>query len=405
MADELRLKAYQPAQEGVGTRFWVYPQAPLLSGYEQPDRIWLPILPDEIGDGPSDTMMYVADPLFDKQPYGSTWLPPFDGARRRPARSGPDRHFDNYDPQDRSFLAVHAYACVRFVLGVWQSYLGHPVRWFFDQTFERLEIIPLVDWENAQAGYGFLELGYSRVGGVMHPYALNLDTIAHEVGHFISLGELGVPTAVSPDSDFFPFAEAFSDLVSLITFLHFDSAIDRLLRRTRGNLLIYNELNRFAEMSPETQIRLATNFRRMSEVTQEAHDRALPFIGAVFDSIVELYHRELVRNGCADPRLLDSDLRQFSQDDWNGFRELTEEAFRTRPHLFRSALTFARDAIGQALATSLASLDANSLRLDRAADAVAVAADGAARERLEVNFLWREIIRPSARMSLGRRGP
>ncbi|WP_159592964.1 hypothetical protein [Chelativorans xinjiangense] len=405
MADELRPQAYRHAEQGVGTRFWIYPQAPFIPGYEQPDRIWLPILPDEIGEGPSDMMMYVADPLFDKQPYGSTWLPPFDGARRGPVQAGPDRHFDHLDPQARSFLAVHAYACVHFVLGIWQSYLGHPVRWFFDQTFERLEIVPLVDWENAQAGYGFLELGYSRVDGIDRPYALNLDTIAHEVGHLISLGELGFPIAASRDSDFFPFAEAFSDVVSLISFLHFDSAIDRLLRRTRGNLLLHNELNRFAETSPETQIRLATNFRRMSEVTQEAHDRALPFVGAVFDSIVELYHRELVRNGCADPRLLDSDLRQFSQHDWDGFRDLTGEAFRTRPHLFRSALIFARDAVGQALATSLASLDANSLRLDRAAEAIIVAAEGAAAERLEANFLWREITRPNMSMSPRRRGP
>jgi hypothetical protein len=338
MAEERDRGALRRAEEGVGTRFWIYPQAPFIPGYEKPDRVWLPILPDEIGDGPSDATMYVADPLFDKQPYGATWLPPFDGARHRPIRSGPDRHFDHLDPHGRSFLGVHAYACVHFVLGIWQNYLGHPVGWFFDQTFERLEIVPLVDWENAQAGYGFLELGYANVDGIKRPYALNFDTVAHEVGHLISLSEMGLPTAVSHDNDFFPFSEAFSDLVSLISFLHFDSAIDRLLRRTKGNLLIHNELNRFAETSPETQIRLATNFRRMSEVTQEAHDRALPFVGAVFDSLVELYHQELVRNGCADPRLLDSDLRRLSRVDWDLFRESTEKAFQYRPLILKSAV-------------------------------------------------------------------
>ena len=84
-------------QQGTGTRFWIFPQAPFIPGYERPDRVWLPILPDEVWDGPSDIAMYVADPLFDKTPYEATSLPPFDGPRRPPLRAGPDRHFDNLD--------------------------------------------------------------------------------------------------------------------------------------------------------------------------------------------------------------------------------------------------------------------------------------------------------------------
>ncbi|ATU95866.1 hypothetical protein BLM14_29485 (plasmid) [Phyllobacterium zundukense] len=375
----------------VGTRFWIFPQPPFIPGYEQPDRVWLSILPDEIGDGPSDVSMYVADPLFDKAPYGLSRFPPFDGARRPLAKPGPDRHFDNLDPNSRAFLGVHAYACVHFVLDIWQSYLGRPIRWFFDQAFPKLEIVPLVDWENAQAGYGYLELGYAQVGGIKRPYALNFDTIAHEVGHFISLSQTGIPGGIPREADFFPFSEAFSDLVSLISFLHFDSAIDRLLRRTKGNLLLYNELNRFAETSPETQIRLATNSRRMSEVTSQVHDRALPFIGAVFDSIVELYHRQLVANGCADERLLHVDLRQLTLDEFDGFREMTAEAFKYKPLFFKLALITARDQVGRALAASLRSLDPNTLSLEQAAGAIISAAEGSAAERLEENFAWREV--------------
>jgi hypothetical protein len=384
--------ALESADARVGTRFWIFPQPPFIPGYEQPDRVWLSIPRDGIGDGPSDMLMYVADPLFDKQPYGPARLPPFDGTRRPPVRPGPDRHFDNLDPRSRAFLGAHAYACVHFVLDIWQSYLGRPVRWFFRQAFPKLEIIPLVDWDNAQAGYGFLELGYSQIGGIRRPFALNFDTIAHEVGHFISLSEAGVPRGISREADVFPFAEAFSDLVSLISFLHFDSAIERLLRRTQGNLLLYNELNRFAETSPERQIRLATNFRRMSEVTSEVHDRALPFVGAVFDSIVEVYHRQLVASGCADTRLLDVDLRELTLDEFDRFRRLTAESFRARPLFFKLALINARDVVGKALAVSLRTLDPNTLRLDQAAYSVIAAADIMAAERLEANFAWREII-------------
>ncbi|ASY63580.1 hypothetical protein SJ05684_c21390 [Sinorhizobium sojae CCBAU 05684] len=388
----LRDEALQSDDGRLGTRFWIFPQPPFIPGYEQPDRVWLSIPADEIGPGPSDATMYVVDPLFEKRPYGLDRLPPFDEPGRPPVRPGPDRHFDSISPDAREFLPVHAYACVRFVLQVWQSYIGRPVRWFFDQTFPRLEIVAHVNWDNAQAGYGFLELGISDTDGIRRPYALNFDTIAHEVGHLILLSETGVPTSLSRGADFFVFSEAFSDIVSLISFLHFDTAVDRLLRRTRGNLLIYNELNRFAETSPETQVRLATNFRRMSEVTGEVHDRALPFIGAIFDTIVELYHSELVQRGCADGRLLDVDLRELDQLDFDRFRAATAEAFQARPLAFEQALTAARDAVGQALAASLRGLEPNTLTLAGAAHAVVAAADVATAPLLEINFAWREII-------------
>ena len=378
----------------IGTRFWIFPQPPFLPGYEEPDRVWLSILPDEIRDGPSDQWVYVVDPLIEKRPYGPDDLPPFEGERRPAARSGPDRNFDNMDPKSRAYLGVHVYACVHFVLDIWHSYLGHRIRWFFDPAFRRLEIIPLVDWDNAHAGYGYLELGASDVGGVLRPYALNFDTIAHEVGHFISLSELGIPVITSREADFFPFSEAFSDCVSLISLLHFDSAVDRLLRRTQGNLLLSNELNRFAETSPETQIRLATNFRRMSETTREPHDRSLPFLGAIFDSIVEIYHRQLVRAGFADRRLLQVDPRDLTMSEFDEFRSLTERSFRDRPLYFKLALETARDQVGSALAASLRTLDPNTMTLEQVARAVIQAASRGGADALEANFVWREIIGP-----------
>ena len=200
---------------------------------------------------------------------------------------------------------------------------------------------------------------------------LNFDTIAHEMGHLIGLSAVGgIPLGISRENDYFPLSEAFSDLVSLISFLNFNSAVDRLLRRTNGNLLVHNELNRFAETSYETQIRLASNYRRMSEVTAEVHDRALPFVGAVFDSIVDLYHQELIRYGCAEPRLLNTNLREITLDEWDRFNARRQRRSVPGPHLFRSALIFARDTIGQAVALSLRTLDPSSVRFDQAAEAM-----------------------------------
>lgn len=139
-------------------------------------------------------------------------------------------------------------------------------------------------------------------------------------------------------------------------------------------------------------MRLATNFRRMSDVTGEVHDRALPFVGAIFDTIVELYHRELVARDCADSRLLDIDLRGLSQRDFDEFRAATAEAFQMKPLIFELALASARDTVGQALGASLRTLDPTTMRLDQAATAVIAAAQGGAAEVLEANFAWREII-------------
>jgi len=130
----------------------------------------------------------------------------------------------------------------------------------------------------------------------------------------------------------------------------------------------------------------------MSEVTREVHDRALPFIGAIFDAIVELYHRELVARDCADMRLLDIDLRHLEQDDFERFRDATAEAFSVKPMIFGLALRAARDAVGQALAASLRTIDPNMVQLEQAARAVIAAADGPAAAALESNFAWREII-------------
>ena len=112
-------------------------------------------------------------------------------------------------------------------------------------------------------------------------------------------------------ADFLAFHEANADLVSLLSFLTFDSGAARLLQRCEGNLLTFNELNRIAELSNEGQIRLASNSRRLSEVSGEVHDRSRPFTGAVFDTIVDNFHWNLVRDGLADERLLNINIRDL----------------------------------------------------------------------------------------------
>jgi hypothetical protein len=381
---------------GLGTRFLLYAQAPHVPGYSTPEVVWISTDPASLQAGPADSRMYVRDPVIDKAPYEFPYLPPFVGATNPPASAGPDGHFDYISPTSRQFVAAHGFAAVRRVLDIWESYLGRPINWHFADTYDRLEIIPWLDWENAQSGYGFLELGIERApDGRIYPFALNFDAIAHEVGHSILFSLIGLPLNGMFTDDFGAFHEASADLVSLLSFLHFDSGLDRLLRRCQGNLLTLNELNRIVELTDERQIRLASNSRRLSEVSREMHDRSRPFTGAVFDTLVESFQSVLVREGLADERLLELDIRDFDERLLEDISELTSAAFRARPFLFKSALIEARDEVSIALVEAWDGMDPNALTFDSAADTLvrtAARRDSTLAELFEANFVWREIL-------------
>jgi hypothetical protein len=203
--------------------------------------------------------MYVTDPLLDKQPYQFPDLPPWPGDLHPPAEAGPDGHFDHIPTDTRAFVAAHAFACVRRVLDICESYFGREIPWFFSPSYERLEIIPQLRWPNAQSGFGFLELGEDDSGGESFPFALNFDAVAHETGHLVLFGVLGLPEQSEPTADYLSYHEVVADFISLICLLHFDTALDRVLRRTKGNLLIANELDRLAELTDEKHIRAASH--------------------------------------------------------------------------------------------------------------------------------------------------
>ena len=380
----------------LGTRFLVFPQAPYLPGYGTPETVWISTSPDQLRPGPEDARFYVRDPALPKEPYEYPFLPPFIGAANPPATAGPDGHFDQIPTQSREFLAAHAFACARRVLDIWESYLGRTIEWHFAPTFERLEIIPVVDWDNAQSGYGFLELGYEQgEDGKGSPYALNFDTIAHEMGHAILFSLIGMPENALQAADFGAFHEACSDIISLLSFLHFDSGVDRLLRRCQGNLFTLNELNRIVELTGERQIRLASNSRRMSEVTNEVHDRSRPFTGAVFDTMAEIFHAILVEQELADERLLTIDLKNFDEGQLEEISALTSASYAKSPFLFKSALTRARDIVGRVLVRTWQEMDASALTLNNASEAIVDTAwqdDPSLAALFEPSFQWRELL-------------
>lgn len=385
---------------GNGTRFRVYPQAPVLQSVASPETIWVSTPAGAVGPGPADDQMYVVDAKDKRDPYGEPDLPPYAGPVHTPAQPDPEGHFDYLLPGTRQFEAAHMYAVIRRVLDVWECYLGHAITWHFDEVFERLELIPQIEWKNAQSGFGYIESGFSENDqGEFQLYCLNFDILAHEIGHSIIYSEVGWPESDTATPQYFGFQEAAADMTALVAVLHFDSVVDRLLRDTRGNLYSLNELNRIAELSEIKQVRVASNDRRMSHYAAgwyKEHDLSQPLTGALFDILVELFHQNLIEN-----RLIDDALAEAAYDsilpgvDEYALQRQFDIAYRGQHREFKLALLQSRDYLGVLLADAWVRLSPHELTYVDVGHAVLDAdlAIGNGRYQAQILecFNWREI--------------
>jgi hypothetical protein len=372
-----------------GTRFRLYPQAPLLPGYEDPETVWLSPPAGTIGVGPADSRMYVVDPIAKRELYGFPYLPPYRGPSHPPVPPGPDGHFDDVPRGTRAFLAAHMYGSVRRVLDIWEGYFGRPIAWQFERDLGRLELIPLADWDNAHSGYGFVETGV-RAGeqGIALPFCLSFDVLAHEIGHSILFAEIGVPVAAYRTAEFLAFHESAADLAALIAVLHFETVVDRMLERTHGNLYLPNVFNRIGELSETEQIRVANNSAHMTDLEgivgldargewvdlagqgREAHELGEPLTGAIFDVLVDVFEAMLVERSLFSPKL-DLLLRniELPEVDIRDVEALSAAAYAENPPAFKEALLTARDHVGYCLADSWNQLAAEDLDFDDVAAA------------------------------------
>ena len=348
-----------------GTRFRIFPQPRYLQAFTHPETIHISVPPDKLLPGPVDDRMYVVDAV-NKQPYAQSDRPPYRGDHNGPVKAKKG-HFDHLDPDSREFLCASMYATVRFVLDMWEDYFDKRIDWHFDLDFEKLELIPLVEWNNAQAGYGFLEFGYAKAsfGGIdfTKPHCQNFDVLAHEFGHCLIYATVGSPNNSNDLAvDYAGMQESAGDLIALIASLHFDSVLTHLLDNTHGNLFSLNELSRVGELSESRQVRIAFNYLRMADVNDEPHLRSLPFTGAVFDILVEIFQQNLI-----EANLISQDLGTRSsntgtaQKDVERIAAAFKEAYRGQEEGFKNALIASRDSVGLLLAKTWSSLSPHFL--------------------------------------------
>jgi hypothetical protein len=258
-----------------------------------------------------------------------------------------------------------------------------------------VSIYPPLD--NAYSGYGFIELGSEASTGDL--YALNFDVVAHEMGHAIIYGEVGVPAPGTELGEYYGFHESAADLVALVSSLHFETLVDHLLIETRGNLYSYNSLSRIVELTPNRQIRIAANDVQLSAFKdgwRNEHTLSLPLTGAFFDILVDIFHEILKENRLISPFVEDLSDKLLATPEYAPVMQAHFDAlFARNPEGFKAALLAARDTLGNYLAATWQQLDSDYLDYTDVADAFeavdAKATGGRYRRLIRGNFAMRDI--------------
>jgi len=398
-----------------GTRFRLFPQSPAIPAFGEPELVWIAARPGSIGVGPCNHRMYVVDPVSKPRLYGYPYLPPFVGPARPPARPSRGGHFDALPESGREFCAAHMFGVAHRVLDIWEDYLGHEIRWHFADLLPRLEMIPLLEWDNAQSGFGFIEAGHAPVDGSFAlPYCLSFDVLAHELGHALLFAEVGLPVGTTRTAEFLALHEAMADLVALVSVLHFDLVVDDLLVQTRGNLYVPSAFSRLGELTATEQIRWAANTATMAELQgvrladdgtwidpsgqgREAHDLSQVLTGAVFDVIIDVFQRMLVERGLLSRQLhYLADSLSEEVVELEDVRDLFADAYRGHHDDFKRVLEDARDWAGYGLAAIWPQLRPDTVTFAeigrRLVEVDLELSDGRFRVIVEINFARRGIV-------------
>lgn len=386
-----------------GTRFRIYPQPKWVRGVGRPETVYVDATPRTIRAGPQDERVYLLDATKKRAYAQSGGWPRYDGTTYPGLRPDPRGHFTHQRIGTRGFSAAMMFATVRCVLDIWEGYLGRTVPWQFRDRFSRLELIPIVEFDNASSKYGYIECGFWDYPGRRMPIVGMFDVVAHETGHCIVHGVIGEPPQPKP-LQYRALDEGLADLVAVVSSLHFEPVVDRLLARTRGYLFSVNALSRLGEYSASRQIRKVFNSAKMSTLEWDPdpdsykYDLSQVFSGGAFDVLVEVYQRGLVRCGAISPALGERSLAAVHRRRGKVPREFLRQ-FSAKREVFKTALIEARDYFGRLLARTLdrtsmidpsfATVAANMLEAD------AQLSGGAYRQVIRRVFEWREILPPS----------
>ena len=267
-----------------------------FAGPAFPSNTYLYLPTGSVGLAPTDHVAVID--AINKLPFEFPTGPPYTGAQNPPVEPGPKGHFDHLNPDSRAFACATMYATVRRTLDIWEDYFGHPIPWFFETDFERLELIPLIEWDNAHSGYGFLSSAMAaqrKERSITHgPSAKTSTFLRASSATTFSIRRQECRRTRTTTDRLWRLPGIGADLTAIVASMHFNSVVDHLLKQTRGNLFTVNELDRVGELSDSREIRVAFNSTRLGDVGNEPHDRSLPLTGGIFDIMVEVFQKKLV---------------------------------------------------------------------------------------------------------------
>lgn len=393
-----------------GTLVRLFPQS---QGYDRPVTVELSPPAGSVGAGPTDTTLRTVLPADKRGPYDPpVYMPPYRGPVLPPAEPDAAGDFDWIPVDAPQFLCQHLYGGVRRTLDCWERYLDRPVTWWHAEERPVLELVPLIDWDNAHSGPGFIETGIrSTASGREQLFALNMDVIAHETAHAILFAVVGVPSLDRLTAAYLAFQEAFSDLIALVTALHFPMVVDQMFEQTRGNLYVLNVVARIGEMSDVEQIRVADNETTIPDVidlglgpdgewvdpaglNRTAHQLGQPLTGAIFDVLVDLFQDNLVAAGVLPPS---ADARGWDQAEvaasFARLEHVSGVALAAHGDIFRIALANARDGVGATIAKTMETLDPNDLSFEEVAACMIRSAHALGLQRIRTAFLENFLLR------------
>jgi hypothetical protein len=395
--------------DAAGVRFRLFPKPSFLHPGRPPETVRVSDRAGSIGPGPSDDRMYLIRPVgktfrygLNRTIYGTPILdlPPWRGETWRPILPGVDGHFDHIPVDAQEFEEAHVFGSVRFVLDIWERYYAQRIAWHFARDYERLEITILPSFDNSHVGYGFMEIGAQpRDDGTLMPFTLNFDVMAHELGHLVIYGVLGVPDLDVENGEYFGFQESAADISAMVASLHFEQHLEHLLEETHGNFYTYNELDRFAELDTNDQIRLASNSVTLASFVDGWHDEhklSQPMTGAVFDILVDIFQEALVERGLIGRSAADlARLVENNPEMAPRVQPLFDEAYRGGAAAFREALVDTRDYLGVIVADAVKRLSPRHLSYAVVANAMLDAdlalTGGRYRRPMLDSFSWRGI--------------
>jgi hypothetical protein len=137
--------------------------------------------------------------------------------------------------------------------------------------------------------------------------ATSWELAAHELGH--ALQDVLKPNAVEWDQGYRTWAESFADQTSMWASLRNPQRVRDVLAETSGNLYTSNSLSSLCEawaalIGSGTGIRDAFNDKKVSNTTDEVHDRSGVLTGAVYKVFTQIYERLKSEKGLDEHKAL-----------------------------------------------------------------------------------------------------